>query len=121
MATHKSLEWQLERINKKLNLLLLYLLEVVPTKQQIRNIMSAISEYKTVVDAQFARINAGLDNVTNDIAGIKAKLEELNNNPGPISAEDQALLDASIAGLTAIGDRAEALAASTEDAPTPAA
>lgn len=112
-------ERYLRRIARNLDFLLIYMLEVLPTKHEIRTIMSAISEYTATVQAQYGRINASLDNITSDLAGVKAKLEEMNQNPGPITPEDQELLNQSIASLTAIGDRAEALAASTEDAPAP--
>lgn len=55
--------------------------------------MSAISDYAGRVQTAFDSISAGIDGVSNDVAALKAKIEELQNSPGVISPEDQALLD----------------------------
>ena len=63
--------------------------------------MSAISQHAERVNAQFDLIanavtglTAAIAGVADDILWLKEKIEELQNNPGPISVEDQALLDA---------------------------
>jgi len=78
--------------------------------------MSAISDYAAAVNSAFDSISTQTDGLVNSIAGIatdvgwlKSKIEELQNNPGTITPEDQALLDA-------IQTRANLLATKIQDA-----
>lgn len=75
------------------------------TKQDLKDmenrIMSKISEYIDRVNAKFDEIDTGLTGLTTAVSGIaddvtflKDTITELQNNPGPISPEDQVLLDA---------------------------
>lgn len=81
--------------------------------------MSTIKDYTYRVNLRLDGINNGLTGLTDavtDIAGDLAFLKEtilkLQNNPGPISAEDQALLDELEARITTAEGRTNALAAS---------
>ena len=56
-------------------------------------IMSAISDYAERVQVAFDAIGTGIEGVAADIAALKAKIEELQNSPGAITPEDQAILD----------------------------
>lgn len=83
--------------------------------------MSKISEYavkqtefnQTVGD-KIDEIGVSLTGITGDIAGLNQKITDLQNNPGPISPEDQATLDslqaAGLALATKAGAAAKALA-----------
>jgi len=63
-------------------------------------IMSAISDYSLRVNTAFDAISGSVDaivnsvtGVTGDIAELKRIIAELQNSPGPITPEDQTLLD----------------------------
>jgi hypothetical protein len=81
-------------------------------------IMSTIKDYATRQNERLDKIDASLTGITDDVKVMQEMIENLQNNPGPISPEDQQLLDA----LEARGD---ALAAKLADldaahpAPTP--
>lgn len=101
---------QLQLINKN-NAILLRLAEMET------RIMSAISEYTDAVDAKFAEIGTSVDElvasvtgVTGDVATLKELILKLENNPGPITPEDQALLTKSLATVTALADKTKAVA-----------
>lgn len=95
--------------------------------------MSAIGDYSAAVDAKFAEIGTSVDEIVAshvglaaDVAGLKKIILELQNNPGPISAEDQALLDSGVAKVTALAEKTAAVSAAlkeldaaTETSPTP--
>lgn len=96
-------------------------------------IMSAISEYVGRVTTAFEEIGTNVDGVLESINGVqkdvtdlKAIIEKLQTNAGPISPEDQALLDSlevKVAALVAktgnAKDAIAALDAQTETPPTP--
>lgn len=65
------------------------------------HIMSAISDYAVSVNTAFDAIDTALETATGKLTGIaddvtflKETIDQLQNNPGPISVEDQALLSA---------------------------
>jgi len=68
--------------------------------------MSAISDYAARVETSFARMTAAVQAIGADVAWLKAKIEELQTTPGPISPEDQAILDQM---ETRVGELADAL------------
>lgn len=94
--------------------------------------MSAISDYAAKVDTVFTSIGESVDSVQNsltgltaDVDGLKKIISDLQNNPGPITPADQALLDsgeAKVAGLSEklklVAAALSALDAATENAPT---
>jgi chromosome segregation ATPase len=55
--------------------------------------MSAISDFAAKQSAFNARIDSAVDGLTQDIAEMNAKIQELQNTPGAITPEDQGLLD----------------------------
>lgn len=97
-----------------------------------KKIMSAISDYTEAVDTKFGEIGtsveeiiAAIAGVSGDVASLKSIIEKLENNPGPISPEDQVLLTNGLAKVTALSDKLKgvsaslkALDAATETAPT---
>ncbi len=86
------------------------------TKQTI---MSVISEFAARQNEKFNLIATAVDGVTADIVLLKKKIEQLQNTPGEITAEDQALLN-SIENLTnGVATKLSALDAATETVPTP--
>lgn len=96
--------------------------------------MSAISDYTARVNAKFdsigelaAALGTALGGIADDVLFLKEKIEEIQNNPGPISPADQALLDASeerlstlVTNLGALNTAAEQLNAATERPAPPA-
>lgn len=63
-------------------------------------IMSVISEYAARVEAKFEIVSTSVDSlvasntgIATDVAGLKEIILKLQTNPGPITPEDQALLD----------------------------
>lgn len=91
------------------------------TKQDLKEtehkIMSAISEYAGRVNTAFDKLATAVDGVAGDVAFLKEKILELQNNPGPISAEDQAILDQLEARTAGLADKTAALDAATADRP----
>lgn len=93
--------------------------------------MSKISEYSTLVNTQFDTISSAVDEIVvsqdgiaQDIAFLKALILELQNSPGAITPEDQAILDSLVARITglvtkttAVSEALKALDASTESVP----
>ncbi len=90
-----------------------------------------IEDYTAAVDAKFAEIGTSVDDIVTSVAGVTADVTslkdiilQLQNNPGPISPEDQALLDKGVANVTALATRVadvsaalKALDAATETPP----
>ncbi len=100
---------------------------------QLRNIMSAIKDYADRVNAKFDDIEAAttalgnaIGGIADDVAFLKETIEKLQNSPGTITPEDQALLDAAEAragtaatNLGALKTVADQLNAATERPATP--
>lgn len=80
-------------------------------------IMSKISEFSDRVNTKFNEIGTAVDGIVDDVAFLKEKIEELQNNPGPISPEDQATLDALEARVGTTSERVAALDAATARPP----
>lgn len=94
-------------------------------------ILSAISDFATKQNdfnarhgAAIEKIVVSVDGLTGDVKTLNDKITELQNNPGPISPQDQALLDeivvlsgANVAKTEAVSVALEALDAQTP--PTP--
>jgi peptidoglycan hydrolase CwlO-like protein len=83
--------------------------------------MSAISDFAATVNQQFTDIGTSVDGLTADVAQLKAKIDELQNNPGPISPADQALLDDIQNKANAVSQKLKALddATAPDEVPTP--
>lgn len=75
--------------------------------------MSKISEFAEKQKAFNDRLDVAISGVTSDIAELNTKIEELQNTPGEITAEDQALLDELQTRIEALTAKAEALDALT--------
>jgi len=56
-------------------------------------IMSKIAEFKTAMDVFNTRLTAAITDLEGDVKMLNDKITELQNSPGEISPEDQALLD----------------------------
>jgi hypothetical protein len=85
-------------------------------------IMSAISDYSAKVDAAFTEVGTSVDEivasvagVSGDVASLKDIILKLQNNPGPISPEDQALLDTGVTKVTAVSDRLKSVSAALKE------
>jgi len=55
--------------------------------------MSKIAEFKTAMDVFNTRLTAAITDLEGDVKMLNDKITELQNSPGEISPEDQALLD----------------------------
>lgn len=124
---HKVIEAALERCKSGTN---------AATKQDLQEmetrIMSKISEYGDKVNAAFDEIEAAqtalttaVGGVSDDVAFLKEEILKLQNTPGEITPEDQAILDGlqarsstAAANLTTLRTALEALDAATAR-PTP--
>ena len=78
--------------------------------------MSAIGEYTTAVDVLFTEIGTAVDGlvasmvgVQGDVDRLKQKILQLENSPGAITPEDQALLTASLTAATSLSTRITAV------------
>lgn len=71
--------------------------------------MSVISDYATAQAAFNARIETSVNGITADVTSLNDKITELQNSPGRISPEDQALLDGLQAQGAALATKLEAL------------
>jgi len=87
-----------------------------------RNIMSAISTYAEAVGVQFDAISTSVDEIvtsqtgiSGDVAGLKALILQLQNSPGAITPEDQALLDALTAKITTLSAKTAAVSTALKD------
>jgi len=89
-------------------------------EQMEKRIMSAISDFAAKQTAFNDRLDTAITGVTGDVAELNRMIKELQDNPGPISPEDQATLDALQARGEAVTAKLEALDALTPPAvPTP--
>lgn len=81
--------------------------------------MTKITEHAERQNARLDQIDAAIGGVTEDLRVMNEMIENLQNNPGPISAEDQATLDALEARGAALSERLVALDAANPKLPTP--
>lgn len=81
--------------------------------------MSAVSDFAAKQKAFNEKIDVAVDGIVGDVKFLKDKIVELQNTPGPISAEDQALLDEIEAKTSAIVTKLDALDAETPPTPPP--
>ncbi len=72
-------------------------------------IMSAISDFAAKQKAHNEKIDAAITGITGDVKTLNDKITALQNTPGPISAEDQALLDELEATGSALADKLAAV------------
>lgn len=78
----------------------------------------AVQAYVDAVNAQFNIAEPAVDGLVDDIAFLKATIEELNNRPPGFGPEDQALVDAALNRLTSMTTRVTELDNATSR-PTP--
>ncbi len=76
-------------------------------------IMSAISEFATKQNAFNDRMDKSIEGLTQDVQTLKDLIVQLQNTPGQITPEDQALLDNIEARSDVIATKLEALDALT--------
>ncbi len=79
--------------------------------------MSKIQEFVDAVNQYNDRIDTAIDGLSADITALKEEIERLQNTPGEITPEDQALLDSIQTRVGAIADKLSALDAATEQTP----
>lgn len=83
-----------------------------------RILMSKISDFATAQNAFNDQIDAAVTGLQGDIQALNDKITELQNSPGEITPEDQALLDTLQTRAEGIATKLTALDALTEAAPT---
>lgn len=88
-------------------------------KEMECRIMSKISEFGLVVNTRFDELGTAVDGVAADVAFLKTEIERLQNTPGPITPEDQAILDSIQSRADQLSEKVKALDAATEQVPTP--
>ena len=104
------IERRLERLELRQELVLLRV-ELLTGKVDMQ--MSKISEYTDKVNLGFGKLETAIDGVAADVTFLKDTITQMQNNPGPISPEDQALLNAAEARLTVLVEKLTALDALT--------
>lgn len=88
--------------------------------QKMEQIMSAITDYAAKVTAFYNQISAALDDAQKEIKSLNDKIAQLQNNPGPISDADQAVLDAAQAQAHGLVQKVQALDTINRPAAPPA-
>lgn len=87
------------------------------TKQDLdqmeKRIMSKISDYAAQVNATFDKIDASVTGLQGDVKNLTDQIAALQNSPGTITPEDQALLDGIQTRASSIADKLNALDAIT--------
>ncbi len=86
-------------------------------EQTERTIMSAISDFAAKQKAFNDRQDTAVSGLTADVEALNKKIEELQNSPGAITPEDQALLNDLETRGDAITAKLEALDALTPPVP----
>lgn len=81
--------------------------------------MSAIGDFANRVKADYERIGTAIDAIREDVAGLNAKIEQLQNSQGQITPEDQATLDEIQAAAANLADRIGEVDNLTPPAPPP--
>lgn len=76
-------------------------------------VQKAIEEFAAKQREHNARMDSAIAGVTGDVEAQAALIKQLQENPGPISAEDQAVLDELQASNEALASKLEALDALT--------
>src|SRR6185436_18951831 len=87
---------------------------------RLENIMSAVSDFAAKMKVFTDRQGAAVDGLVADIKTLNDKTTELQNSPGTITPEDQALLNEIETHAGAIADKLDALDAQTPPTPPPA-
>lgn len=88
-------------------------------RERLKTMAGEIKKFADEVNARFDEIGTAVDGVVDDVAYLKQKIDELQNNPGPISPEDQAILNDLQARVNVTADKLKALDSATERPPTP--
>jgi DNA repair exonuclease SbcCD ATPase subunit len=78
-----------------------------------------ISEFAAKLTAFNDRVDVAITGLSEDVQALTNKITELQNTPGAITPEDQALLDAIETRTETITTKLEALNALNENVPTP--
>lgn len=83
------------------------------TKHDLREtketIMSAIGDFAASVQQSFDAISTDLDTITAGITSLDALITQLQNSPGSITPQDQALLDQIQTNVKALKEKADAV------------
>lgn len=95
-----DIAWRLECLEKRITL-----------NHEI--LMSAISDFAAKQKAFNDRQSAAIDGVVADVKALNDKITELQNSPGQVTPEDQALLDELQTQGEALASRMEALDSQT--------
>lgn len=116
IATHADgLKHELARLRSLLHL---------ATKEDLQRIeekiMSVISQFVDRQNAFNDRLDTAIDGVSADVQGLKDLIAQLQNSPGTVTPEDQALLDQLEARVGTAVSKVEALDSLTPPTPPPA-
>lgn len=78
-------------------------------KQKEKTMASPIADFAAKQNAFNDRVDAAVSGLTEDVQTLNDKITELQNSPGSITPEDQALLDAIQTRSEAVATKLEAL------------
>lgn len=72
---------------------------------EIKNYITEVDTAYNTIDEAVSALETSLAGVTDDVAYLKETITKLENNAGPISPEDQALLTGALTRVTALASR----------------
>ncbi len=84
----------------------------------ISDFVSKQTQHNADVDTALDTINTSVADVVTEVANLNATIQQLQNSPGTITPEDQALLDKADASGQALATKAAAAAAAAKAADT---
>ena len=87
--------------------------------ERFKHMATDIKTFAAAVKASFDKIGTAVDGLTQDIKTLNDKITQLQNSPGTITPEDQALLDEVQAQAGSIADKVAALDDQTAAPPAP--
>jgi hypothetical protein len=97
--------------------------ELKKVRKGIEKIMSKITDFSTVVQAQFDAVTSSLDNIVSDEANLAKQISDLQAQiaagGSTLTPEDQAALDTLAANAMALATKTKGIADSVPDLPKP--
>src|ERR1017187_6060041 len=97
--------------------------ELRKLRKGVKNVMSAVSDFSTKVQAQFDATNTSLDNIVSDEANLAKQITDLAAqiaaSPSTLVPADQAALDTLVTNATAVAAKTAGIAAVVPDLPVP--
>jgi len=88
-------------------------------EKYLGDVMTAVSDYVKANQEYQDKMDTAIGGLALDIKQLKDDLEKLNNNPGTLSKEDQALLDGALVRTRTMSENLQGLDSQTNPPPPP--